>query len=137
MRKKIYLLEAALLLLLVACGQRGQYDTQFARIDSLADVRPRLADSLLQSLAPAMDKAAKADTMCYALLRLKTDDKLYLNITDRQPLSQRLVEYFEHHNKSLLPTALFYAGRVCADLGDAPQALEYYQHGRKTRIDHQ
>lgn len=127
MRKKIFLLEAALLFLLVACGQRGQYDTQFARIDSLADVRPRLADSLLQSLAPAMDKAAKADTMCYALLRLKTDDKLYLNITDRRDLALRLVDYYEHHNRSLLPTALFYAGRVCADLGDAPQALEYYQ----------
>lgn len=127
MRKKIYLLEAALLLLLAACGQRGQYDAQFARIDSLADVRPELADSLLQTLAPAMEKAAKGDTMCYALLRLKTDDKLYRDITDRQPLSQRLVEYFEHHNKSLLPTALFYAGRVCADLGDAPQALDYYQ----------
>ena len=127
MRKNIFLLEAALLLLLAACGQRGQYDTQFARIDSLADVRPRLADSLLQTLAPAMDKAAKADTMCYALLRLKTDDKLYLNITDRRDLALRLVDYYEHHNRSLLPTALFYAGRVCADLGDAPQALEYYQ----------
>ena len=127
MRKKIYLLEAALLLLLVACGQRGQYDAQFARIDSLADVRPELADSSLQTLAPAMDKTAKADTMHYALLRLKTDDKLYLNITDRCDLALRLVDYYGHHNKSLLPTALFYAGRVCADLGDAPQALEYYQ----------
>lgn len=127
MRKNIFLLGAAVLLLLVACGQRGQYDAQFGQIDSLADVRPKEADSLLQSLAPAMDKAAKGDTMCYALLRLKTDDKLYLNITDHQLLSQRLVEYFEHHNKSLLPTALFYAGRVCADLGDAPQALDYYQ----------
>lgn len=127
MRKKIYLLEAAVLLLLAACGQRGQYNAQWKHIDSLADVRPKEADSLLQTLAPAMAEAAEVDSMNYALLRLKTDDKLYLNITDLRDLALRLVDYYEHHNKSLLPTALFYAGRVCADLGDSPQALDYYQ----------
>lgn len=114
------------LIFLAACGQRSKFYDQFSQIDSLADVRPKEADSLLRVLAPAMAESAVADSMHYALLRLKTDDKLYLNITDRQPLSQRLVEYFQHHNKSLLPTALFYAGRVCADLGDSPQALDYY-----------
>lgn len=127
MRKNIFLLGAAILLLLAACEQKGQYDAQWKLIDSLADVHPKEADSLLRDLAPAMAEAVEVDSMQYALLRLKTDDKLYLNITDRQPLSQRLIEYFEHNNKSLLPTALFYAGRVCADLGDAPQALDYYQ----------
>ena len=118
---------ASIILFLAACGQRGQYNALFTQIDSLADVRPELADSLLQTLAPAMAESAEVDSMYYALLRLKTDDKLYLNITARRDLALRLVDYYEHHNKSLLPTALFYAGRVCADLGDAPQALEYYQ----------
>ena len=114
--------------LLAACQQRGRYHAQLAYIDSLADVRPAEADSLLRALAPAMPSASKADSMHYALMRLKTDDKLYRPITDRQPLALRLVDYYEHHPKgALLPTALFYAGRVSADLGDAPQALEYYQ----------
>ena len=126
MKTKLCLL-IVISLLLTACGQRGQYDAQWKLIDSLADVHPKEADSLLRDLAPAMAEAVEVDSMQYALLRLKTDDKLYLNITDRQPLSQRLVEYFERNKKSLLPTALFYAGRVCADLGDAPQALDYYQ----------
>ena len=126
MKTKLCLL-IVISLLLTACGQKGQYDAQWKLIDSLADVHPKEADSLLRDLAPAMGEAAEVDNMHYALLRLKTDDKLYLNITDRQPLSQRLIEYFERNNKSLLPTALFYAGRVCADLGDAPQALDYYQ----------
>ena len=123
---------ASIILFLAACGQRGQYNALFTQIDSLADVRPKEADSLLQTLAPAMAKATEADTMCYALLRLKTDDKLYRDITDRRDLAMRLVDYYEHHNKSLLPTALFYAGRVCADLGDASQALEYYQKTLET-----
>ena len=119
-----------LALLLAACQQRGRYHAQLAYIDSLADVRPAEADSLLRALAPAMPSASEADSMHYALMRLKTDDKLYRPITDRQPLALRLVDYYEHHHKgALLPTALFYAGRVSTDLGDAPQALDYYQHG--------
>ena len=118
-------------LLLAACQQRGCYHAQLAHIDSLADVRPAEADSLLRALAPAMSSASKADSMHYALMRLKTDDKLYRTITDRQPLAQQLVDYYEHHSKgTLLPTALLYAGRVSADLGDAPLALEYYQKAR-------
>ena len=131
-RNALWATLSSIILFLAACGQRGQYDAQFAQIDSLADVRPKEADSLLQTLAPAMAKATEADTMYYALLRLKTDDKLYRDITDRRDLAMRLVDYYEHHNKSLLPTALFYAGRVCADLGDAPQALEYYQKTLET-----
>ena len=118
----------AAILILAACQQRGRYHAQLAHIDSLADVCPAEADSLLRALAPAMPSASKADSMHYALMRLKTDDKLYRPITDRQPLAQQLVDYYEHHSKgTLLPTVLLYAGRVSADLGDAPQALEYYQ----------
>ena len=115
------------LIFLAACGQRSKFYDQFSQIDSLADVRPQEADSLLRDLAPAMAESAEVDSMYYALLRLKTDDKLYRNITDRRDLALRLVNYYGHHNKFLLPTALFYAGRVCADLGDSPQALDYYQ----------
>ena len=129
MKKSMFLLLGLISLLLAACQQRGQYYAQLSHIDSLADTRPERADSLLQTLAPAMPSASKADSMHYALMRLKTDDKLYRPITDRQPLALRLVDYYKHHHHkgSLLPTALFYAGRVSADLGDAPQALEYYQ----------
>ena len=31
----------------------------------------------------------------------------------------------------LLPEAYYYAGRVYADLGNAPQALDYYQKTQK------
>ena len=61
MRKNIFLLGAAVLMLLTACGQRGQYDAQWKLIDSLADVRPKEADSLLRDLALAMAEAAEVD----------------------------------------------------------------------------
>ena len=46
-----------LVFLLAACQQRGRYHAQLAHIDSLADVRPAEADSLLRALAPAMPSA--------------------------------------------------------------------------------
>ena len=69
------------------------------------------------------------------LLRIKVDDKLYRPITHYRDTILQLVDYFEQHPR-VLPRLLgktgpalpyLYAGRVFADLGDAPQALDYYQ----------
>ena len=69
------------------------------------------------------------------LLRIKTDDKLYRPVTHYRDTILQLIDYFEHHPK-VLPSLLgstgpalpyLYAGRIFADLGDAPQALDYYQ----------
>lgn len=119
-------------LFIAACQRRASYHTQLVLVDSLADTRPMQADSLLRTLASAMPLASTADSMFYSLMRLKTDDKLYHDITDRRALAFRLVDYYEHERSTLLPTALFYAGRVCADLGDAPQALDFYQKALQT-----
>ena len=69
------------------------------------------------------------------LLRIKVDDKLYRPVTHYRDTILQLVSYFEQHPK-VLPSVLgstgpalpyLYAGRIFADLGDAPQALDYYQ----------
>ena len=70
-----------------------------------------------------------------ALLRLKVDDKLYRPITHYRDTILQLADYFDRHRR-VLPSVLgptgaalpgLYAGRVFAELGDAPQALDYYQ----------
>ena len=131
------------MLLLAACGptpslpKRGGGNdavaTQLALIDSLADVNPDSADVLLlNSLAPLPTGEGQGVGL---LLRIKVDDKLYRPITHYRDTILQLVSYFEHHPR-VLPRLLgktgpalpyLYAGRVFADLGDAPQALDYYQ----------
>ena len=121
--------------LLAACGRSvSDADRLLARIDSLADVDPDSADLLLKPTPiPSMKGREKEEVAL--LLRIKVDDKLYRPVTHYRDTILQLVSYFEQHPK-VLPSVLgstgpalpyLYAGRIFADLGDAPQALDYYQ----------
>ncbi len=121
--------------LLAGCGRSvSDADRLLARIDSLADVDPDSADLLLKpALSPSLKGREKEEVAL--LLRIKVDDKLYRPVTHYRDTILQLVSYFEQHPK-VLPSVLgstgpalpyLYAGRIFADLGDAPQALDYYQ----------
>ena len=152
MRKTVHyiILFVVACMLLAACGRRAtDAERLLARIDSLADVNPDSADILLSRspLLRALGSAAFRATAgkeggvrggsdkARILLRIKTDDKLYRPVTHYRDTILQLIDYFEHHPK-VLPSLLgstgpalpyLYAGRIFADLGDAPQALDYYQ----------
>ena len=132
-----------MLAMLVGCKQKDASPSvelkdgrsmTFAALDSLADVNPDSADVLLKPTPVPSLKGRENEEVC-KLLRIKTDDKLYRPITHYRDTILQLVDYFEHHRR-VLPSLLggtgpalpyLYAGRVFADLGDAPQALDYYQ----------
>ena len=160
--KRHIILYIVLVLLLAACGptpslpKRGWGNdataTQLALIDSLADVNPDSADVLLNSVAPLptgerlrVGASAGMGQGVGFLLRIKVDDKLYRPITHYRDTILQLVDYFEQHPR-VLPRLLgktgpalpyLYAGRVFADLGDAPQALDYYQRALDVMPDGQ
>ena len=131
------LLSTLILMTVCSCNTRkGAADTLLARIDSLADVNPDSADILL-SRSPLLRAGGVrgGSDKARILLRIKTDDKLYRPVTHYRDTILQLIDYFEHHPK-VLPSLLgstgpalpyLYAGRIFADLGDAPQALDYYQ----------
>lgn len=124
-------------------------------LDSIADVDVERADSVLIALHSRLSTASSTPSPAshfshithhsFLLLRIKIDDKLYRPITHYRDTILQIVDYFEHtsphlslitnHSSPLPPswgrkglaTAYLYAGRVFADLGDAPQALDYYQ----------
>ena len=137
MRKTVHyiILFVAACMLLAACGRRAtDAERLLARIDSLADVNPDSADVLLKPTAALALKGRENEEVC-KLLRIKTDDKLYRPVTHYRDTILQLIDYFEHHPK-VLPSLLgstgpalpyLYTGRIFADLGDAPQALDYYQ----------
>jgi tetratricopeptide (TPR) repeat protein len=113
-----------------------------ALIDSLADVNPDSADMLKPTPSPSLKGGEKE---VWELLRIKIDDKLYRPVTHYRDTILQLVDYFEQHPR-VLPRLLgktgpalpyLYAGRVFADLGDAPQALDYYQRALDVMPDGQ
>lgn len=111
---------------LIGCGCDSRHDKLNA-IDSLADVQPDSALSLLKSMSKEMESASEATNMYYRLLKVKLEYKCYLNDTDKSDILKVLEYYQKSNDNSKLPTALFYAGKFYTDKGDYPQALEYYQ----------
>ncbi len=114
------------LLGLCACGQ-DSYPSALLRADSLVSVAPDSTCALLARWADSASHAPERVRMYHALLTVKAADKAYAKHTS-DSLIRQVVAYCEDGgDKSLLPEAYYYAGRVYRDLGDAPQALDYFE----------
>ena len=115
-----------LLPLATSCGSRP-YPSSLLAVDSLCSADPGRALSLLDTLAPDTQSMSLRDRMYYRLLRVKAADKAYIPHTSDSLILPLVRYYRSRRDKSLLPEALYYAGRTYSDLKDAPLALEYYQ----------
>ena len=126
--KSLPVLFAALcvLLCLSACRPKP-YPSLLLAADSLASVLPDSACTLLASYAADTADEPLYVRMYYRLLCIKARDKAYIVHTSDSAILP-VVAYYEHHKRlPHLPEAYYYAGRVYRDLGDAPQALAYFQ----------
>ena len=115
-----------LLLALAACGHKPLPHILLT-VDSLASAAPDSAVALLKQPEVKSTLTSQDAAMYYLLLTVKAADKAYLlHTTDSVIL--RVVDYYERkQDKQHLPEAYYYAGRVYRDLGDAPQALDYFE----------
>ena len=113
--------------IVAGCADNSRLRDDIDRAGRLADTRPDSAIALLDSLSPAIEQADKATRMRYDLMLIKSRDKAYIEHRNDSMIAP-VVEYFtDHTDPNLTPLALYYAGRVYSDLGDAPRALDYYQ----------
>ena len=119
------------ILLLSACGEseRVQFE-KLTQIDSIAEVNADSAITLLNAFN--RDSLSGNDNkFYYDLLKIRTCDKAYIAHTSDSAILS-VINYFENHDfNDLLPVAYYYGGRVYSDLGDAPQALEYFHKALK------
>lgn len=125
-----------LLSLLCACGSRS-YPPSLLTADSLASVRPDSALSLLKALERDTADMPLAHRMYYRLLCVKAADKAYLPHTSDSLIRPILHYYIKEDDPRLLPEAYYYAGRVYRDLGDAPQALDYFEQSLEAMRKHE
>ena len=121
-----FLLWIILPVLLASCSP-GRYPASLLTADSLSSVRPDSALCLLARLAVDTADAPLSHRMYYRLLCIKAADKAYLPHTSDSLIRPVLHYYIEGGDPRLLPEAYYYAGRVYRDLGDAPQALDYFR----------
>lgn len=123
---KTILYFALLLLALYSCSNRPS-PRALQVADSLTYCQPDSAVALLQQMKESILSEPEATQMRYYLLCIKAQDKAYITHTSDSLIQQVVRYYRKHKDKTYLPEALYFAGRVYRDLGDAPQALEYFQ----------
>lgn len=71
--------------------------------------------------------------MNYAkLIRIKAKDLAYMKHSSDSVITSLVSYYEKKDNRTLLPLAYYYAGRVYSDMNDAPQALEYFRMAEKS-----
>jgi len=113
------------LLLLAACG-RHRYPPGLAKVDSIAAAHPDSAASMLSQMAADTATWAEDARMYYRLLRLETADRLYETPRSDSAVLPLLRYYEQGGDRRLLPRAYYTAGRVYAEMNDAPQAINCY-----------
>ena len=121
----------ALFLILVllgfcACGHKP-YPQSLIIADSLTNACPDSAIALLKNIENTLQTEPETTQMYYRLLCIKANDKAYIPHTSDSLILPVLHYYIEKDDERHLPEAYYYAGRVYRDLGDAPQALEYFE----------
>lgn len=109
-----------------SCGHKP-YPQPLAAADKLTSTCPDSALTLLKSMESAIENEPEATQMYYRLLCIKANDKAYIPHTSDSLILPVLHYYIEKNDKRHLPEAYYYAGRVYRDLGDAPQALDYFE----------
>ena len=109
-----------------SCRPMPQYPAVLLQADSLTQSQADSAIRLLQELAPTMTRADEPVRRYYQLLTIKAQDKAFIPHTSDSLVLDLLHYYQEEGDPRLLPEACYYAGRVTRDLGDAPQALDYF-----------
>ncbi len=119
---------AAIILIMTLAGCGGEYPRDLVVADSIADGNnPKMAIDMLDGLRTTARSYSSRDKYYYELLKIKAADKAYIKHTSDSMILE-IIDYYEGvGDKALLPMAYYYGGRVYRKLGDAPQALSYFQ----------
>lgn len=119
------LLFLCLLLLLVSCSDHKKASEMFDSVNTVILANPDSALRMLDSLSSEIDLTDEAMSCHYNLLYIKAKDKANFTF-DSDSTILAILPYFEHHTERL-PEAYYYAGRVYSEMGDAPEALNYFR----------
>ena len=116
------------LCLLAGCGGGG-IPAQLRAVSEVVNERPDSALRLLNSLQGERSQWGEDAQMRYDLLRLKAQNKLYIDFPN-DSLPRVLVGYFDRHgSRNDRVLARYMLGRAYHAQGDAPMALQTYLDG--------
>lgn len=137
MRQRLTIIILALMFL-YGCGKREPVFMDCIESASvfLDEDKPDSAYYVLMGLDKAVPKMTEAEMMRYEVCRVSAKNKMFISLKDEEEAMQRAVEYYEEHGSpDEMMEACLLLGSVYRDMGDAPQALEWFDkaiiHGEK------
>ncbi len=115
------------ILLITACSHEGRQMKMLADVDSLIMVNADSAKSILLGMDREMVDAPDEVKAYYNLLRVKTDDKTFVEHTS-DSLICSVADYYEKvGRRERLPETYYYIGRANVDMKNSEKALFYLQ----------
>lgn len=121
---------AATCLLFFSCRE-NRFPRSLVVADSLAETNPDSAVKYIRTLRKKVSNYSKREDFFYELVRVKADDKAYIEHGLKDTVMVDAATYFESTGPdSLAAVAWYYAGSVFRDLKNEPQALDYYQRAQ-------
>lgn len=109
-----------------ACDNKP-YSHLMSMADSLTNTNPDSAVIYLNKLKDHIETAPRSVQMYYQLLCIKANDRAYIPHSS-DSIILPILNYYKRTDDLHLPETYYYAGRIYRDLGDAPQALDYFNN---------
>ena len=109
-----------------ACDNKP-YSHLMSMADSLTNTNPDSAVIYLNKLKDHIETAPRSVQMYYQLLCIKANDRAYIPHSS-DSIKLPILNYYKQTDDLHLPETYYYAGRIYRDLGDAPQALDYFNN---------
>lgn len=111
------------LLLFFSCSD-NKIDERLVHLNEIIPESP--TEALLHLDSVNYQGLSVANKYFYDLVRIKAEDKAYINHTS-DSIILRVISYYATHDKDkFYPEALYYGGRIYRDMGDSPTALKYF-----------
>lgn len=110
----------------LACDNKP-YSHLMSMADSLTNTNPDSAVIYLNKLKDHIETAPRSVQMYYQLLCIKANDRAYIPHSS-DSIILPILNYYKQTDDLHLPETYYYAGRIYRDLGDAPQALDYFNN---------
>ena len=85
------------------------------------------SNDYLNKLKDHIETAPRSVQMYYQLLCIKANDRAYIPHSS-DSIILPILNYYKQTDDLHLPETYYYAGRIYRDLGDAPQALDYFNN---------
>jgi len=139
MRSFFFLTVFSLIVFFGCSSENMRFEENLDSICILLDEdKPDSAYSILMGLDKAVPKMTKAEMMRYEVCRVSAKNKMFVSLKDEEETMQHAVEYYEEHgNPDEKMEACLLLGSVYRDMGDAPQALEWFDkaitHGQMAK----